>query len=286
MVKKKTDKKTVKKKVRKATASKPDLRDERDIAMDFSTKVYKKFDKVVKAIVLFGSTTKDSSVGSSDIDIIIIIDDASVVWDQELIAWYREELSKIAASEIYKKELHITTVKLTTWWSDLVKGDPTLVNVLRYGEALIDIGGFFTPLKALLQQGRIKSTPEAIQYALERAPMHFQRSRLAELGSIEGLFWAMVDSSQAALMSAHVMPPSPEKIPDDLKKTFVDKRLLKMKYIDWYKDLYDMHKKIDHGQLSTLKGVEIDEWQNRTEEFIKVMSKLVQDIFKRRNKKN
>ena len=252
-----------------------DLKSDKDIAMDFSVKVYRQFDKIVKAIVLFGSSAKNSATPNSDIDLIIIIDDAAVQWDQELIAWYREELGKIVEANRYKKELHINTVKLTTWWSDLMKGDPTILNVLRYGEAMVDIGGFFNPLKSLLIQGRIKSTPEAVYMALNRAPAHFMRSKMAELGSIEGLFWAMVDSAQAALMSAQVAPPSPEEIPLMLKETFVENKMLKMDYVIWFRDLYAIHKQIDHREITDLKGVEIDKWQARTEEFIGVMTRLV-----------
>ncbi|MEM3074914.1 MAG: nucleotidyltransferase domain-containing protein [Candidatus Pacearchaeota archaeon] len=256
----------------------PDLKTDKEIAMDFAVKAYGKFDKLIKAIVLFGSTTKETATSTSDIDIIIIIDDASINWDQELIAWYREELGKLAALNRYKKEIHITTTKITTWWGDLMKGDPTIINILRYGEALIDIGGFFNPIKALLLQGRIHSTYEAIFMALQRAPQHFQRSKLSSLNSIEGLFWCMVDSSQAALMAANVMPPSPEHIPLDLKETFVDKGMLKINYVSWFRDLLVLHKRIAHGEIRELKGNEISEWQDKTEEFMRVMAKLVDGL--------
>ena len=49
------------------------LKRETDIAMDFATKVYKTFNKIVKSIILFGSTMKQSAGAGSDIDIIIII---------------------------------------------------------------------------------------------------------------------------------------------------------------------------------------------------------------------
>ena len=136
------------------------LKSENDIAMDFAVKIYKKFDKIVKSIVLFGSSIKQNAVPGSDIDIMILIDDASIKWDQELIAWYREELEKIIQESPYKKSLHINTIKLTTWWEDLMRGDPVVLNILRYGEALIDAGGFFNPIKQLLIEGKIKSTPE------------------------------------------------------------------------------------------------------------------------------
>lgn len=254
------------------------LKDESEIAMDFAARVYKKFDKMVKSIILFGSAVKQTSSVGSDIDIIIVIDDASIKWDQELIAWYREELGKILRANPYKKDLHVNTIKLTTWWEDLMRGDPVIINILRYGEPIIDLAGFFEPLKYLLVNGKMKSTPEAIYNCLQRAPMHFARSKASELNSIEGLYWAMVDSAHAALIAAGIPPASPEHIPVDLKETFVNSGRLKMKYAIWYRDLLVLHKKIAHREIQDLKGVEIDDWQEKTEEFIKVMAQLVSDI--------
>ncbi|MBA7605872.1 hypothetical protein ES703_13007 [subsurface metagenome] len=256
------------------------LRTESTIAMDFATKVYKRFNKIIKSVVLFGSTTKQTSVAGSDIDIIIIIDDVSINWDQELIAWYRQELDNILKSNPYKSSLHINTIKLSTWWGDLMRGDPVVINVLRYGEAMIDLAGFFEPLKFLLIKGKIKSTPEAIYSCLQRAPSHIVRSKVSELNAIEGLYWAMVDSAHAALIALNVLPPSPEHVPINLKETFVNAGKLKMKYVVWYRDLLLLHKKISHGEIRDLKGVEIDAWQEKTEEFLKVMAKLVNEIIK------
>lgn len=258
----------------------PTLRlvDERQIADDFAAKVYEKFNKIIKSIILFGSQTKHTSTSTSDIDIIILVDDANVAWDAELTSWYREELGKLISLNPYKTELHINTVRLTTWWQDMIRGDPVIINIIRFGEALIDFGGFFNPLKILLQQGKINSTPESIYTALQRAPGHLARSRAAELGSVEGLYWAMVDSAHAALMAAKQSPPSPEHIPIMLKELFVDHNILKMKYVIWYRDLYLLHRSIIHGEMRDVKGQEIDEWQQRAEEFVKVMTELVKNL--------
>ena len=253
------------------------LKDESEIAMDFAIKAYKRFDKIIKSIILFGSIAKKTAVSNSDIDIIAIIDDVSIKWTPELIAWYREELDKIIKSSPYSKSLHINTIKLSTWWEDLMKGDPVVLNVLRHGEAMIDFAGFFEPLKFLLIQGKIRATPESVYNCLQRAPTHLQRSKIAELNSIEGLYWAMVDSAQAALIAANVSPPSPEHVSQYLKETFVNENRLNMKYVVWYRDLLILHKKISHGEISNLKGVEIDDWQDKTEKFLDEMIRLVKE---------
>lgn len=257
------------------------LLDERKIAMDFAAKVAEKFDKLVKSVILFGSTTKQTRTTGSDIDIIIIVDDAYVKFDQQLIAWYREELGKVISANPYKRELHINTVKLTTWWQDLIRGDPVVINVIRYGESLIDFGGFFRPLKILLQEGKIKPSPEAIYTALQRAPQHLMRSHQSEMAAVEGLYWAMVDSAHALLMAAKISPASPEHISIFLKENFVDKGLLNMKYVIWYRDIYVLHRKIAHGELNDIKGVEIDDWQEKTETFIRTMAELIDKIAER-----
>ena len=258
------------------------LKKETDIAMDFALKAYKKFDKMVKSIILFGSTAKQTAVTGSDIDIIILIDDASINWDQELIAWYREELEKLIKSNPYQNALHINTVKLSTWWEDLMRGDPIVVNILRYGEPMIDMAGFFNPLKALLIKGKIKSTPEAIYSALQRAPQHIARSKISELGAIEGVYWAMIDSAQAALITAGKIPPSPEHIPGMLKQTFVDSGMLKIDAVKAVKGIYTLHKSIAHKEISDIKGVEIDKWQETAEKFLSEMVRIIDSLLEKK----
>ena len=274
MAKQKTKKEKKKKAVKENLLNRT-LKNEKDIAMDFAMTVHNKFDRIIKASVLFGSQAKNTATKNSDIDIILIVDDAAINWDLELVAWYREELGKIISKNQYSRDLHINTVKLTTWWEDLMHGDPVVINILRYGEALIDSGGFFNPLKALLLQGKIHSTPEAVYAALQRSPAHIARSKSAEIGAVEGVYRSMIDSSQAALIAAGKLPPSPEHIPQLLIDTFVDKGMLKMDYVTMVKDIYILHKSITHGQITNVKGVEIDTWQDKAEKYLLEMTRLI-----------
>ncbi len=263
---------------RSRAESSREIDSKRDVAADFAVKVHKKFDTIIKATIFFGSQAKHTAKPGSDTDIVIIVDDVSINWDLELIAWYREELGKLISAQRYSKELHIVTIKLSTWWNDLLHGDPVVINIIRYGEALIDLGGFFNPLKALLVQGKIHSTPEAVYNALQRAPMHLARSKYAEVGAIEGIYWCFVDSAQAALMTIGRLPPSPEHITAMLKKSFVDKKMLKMDYIIWYRDIFALHKSIMHREIKEIRGVQIDMWQERAEQFMKKMAEIIDQL--------
>lgn len=257
---------------------------EKDIAMDFAEKVQKRFDRMIKASILFGSQAKNTATVSSDIDIILIIDDASINWDLELIAWYREELGKLIAAQKYPRDLHVNTIKLTTWWQDLLIGDPVVINVIRYGEALIDSGGFFNPLKVLLLQGKVRSTPEAVYNALQRVPTHLARSKLAILNSIEGVYWTMIESAQAALITAGKLPQSPEHVPQMLKTTFVETNMLKIDRVRELREIYVLHKGIMHQEVKEVKGSEIERWQDIAESFMLEMTKIIDQLLEAREK--
>jgi len=251
---------------------------EREIASDFAMKVYGEFDQMIKSIVLFGSSAKKVSTPDSDIDIIIIIDDVSVKWDNELIGWYRDELGKIIQKNPYAKALHINTVKLSTWWDDMMRGDPVVLNVLRYGDALVDFGGFFNPLKVLLKEGKIRSTPESIYTLLQRAPGHMTRAKQSMLATVDGLYWTMVDSAHAALIAADVMPSSPEDVPKTLMETFVRSKKLHKKFVGYYEEVHGVAKDIVHGNLTSIRGKDLDNWFAITDEFLGEMARLVDTL--------
>jgi len=258
---------------------------ERDIAYDFALKVNKFFDKFIKSVVLFGSSAKGSSKSSSDIDIVIIIDDVSIIWDAELIAWYREELAKLLQLNPYVKPLHINSVKLSTWWRDLMKGDPVVLNVIRFGDALIDYGGFFGPLKILLKNGEIKSTPEAIYTLLQRSPAHLARSRQAILSAVDGFYWTMLDSAHAVMIASDITPASPEEISRVLMDNFVRSGKLNKKYVEYYDEVHAVAKDISHGKVAHVKGKIIDEWLENSESFLNEMAGLVKEIIEEKSKK-
>ena len=251
-----------------------------DIAYDFATKVYKNFKEVVKSVVLFGSVPKKEAKAKSDIDLIVIIDDCTIEWDQELIAWYREELAKLIAKEKYAKDLHVNTVTLSTFWEELKAGEPLVINVLRYGEALIDFGGFFNPLKILLAKGRIRPSPEAVFTTMKRAPDHLGRARGAILGSVEGFYWATVDAAHAALMAVNEIPPSPEHVSEMLNEKFVNKKMLNKKYVDYYEEIRKIAKEIIHGDVTEVDGRKVDDLKNKAEEFVKVLRDLTMILIK------
>ena len=254
------------------------LSNEHDIAADFANKVYKHIGKPIKSIILFGSAAKGVSAPKSDIDVVIVIDDASIEWDDELVAWYREELGNLIKANPYTKPLHINTVRLTTWWQEMMRGEPVVLNIIRWGVPLVDFGGFFSPLKHLLAQGRLKGTPEMIYITLGRAPAHMIRSKISMLNSLEAVYWAFVDASHSALIAAKHSPPSPEHIPAAMREALVETRIISKKYLDWYKELYFLTHRALRGEITDVKGEIVQVWRDRADEFIREMAIAVKKL--------
>jgi uncharacterized protein (UPF0332 family) len=167
----------------------------------------------------------------------------------------------------------------------MMRGDPVVINVLRYGDALIDFGGFFNPLKILLRDGKIKATPESIYTLLQRAPSHMIRANQSMLAVMDGLYWTMVDSAHAALIAAKVMPSSPEEIAQVLTETFVNSGKLNKKFATYYEEIHGIAKEIIHGKLASIEGKTLDESFEKADNFLREMARLVDEIIDKEKKK-
>jgi len=243
------------------------------VGYKFAGEVFNLFPGLIKAVVLFGSVAKAVPSLKSDIDILIIVDDTSIMPERKFIDWYNLELAHLVRK--HDPRLHITTVILTTFWENILVGEPVAINVLRYGVPLIDTG-YFEPLQFLLAAGRIKPTKEAIYTAITRAPWHLTRANTRILAGITDLYWVMIDSAHAALMAYGKVPPSPEHIEKMLMETFVNKKLLNRKYVNYYREIWKTAKAIVHGEILRGNGVDFDRYRTMAKNFEAVMKKLIE----------
>ncbi len=243
-----------------------------DSAYKFAKKIFDEFPGLIKSVVLFGSVYKQTVKKGSDIDVLVIFDDTKVKPMRRFIDFYNLKILSLI-NEIDTR-LHVNTVTLTTFWENVKAGEPVAINVLRNGIALIDTG-YFEPLQILLREGRIRPTPEAIYNCLTRVPGHLTRANSRLLATVIDLYWVALDSAHAALMAYDVVPPSPEKVYDLLMKTFVEKKLLKRKYAEFYREIWSTAKAIIHGELLKISGVDLDRYREMAEDFGGKMKELV-----------
>jgi len=250
-------------------------------AEKFSLAIRKELGDFVKAIVLFGSAARatehglkpDKSLHEHDIDVLIIINDLTMVLTQEVTEAYRVITENTAAK--ISRRLHITTMKLTSFWDYMRNGDPVAVNMLRDGVPLHDVG-IFEPLQMLLFQGRIRPTKESIWNYYARAPATLANANWHILQAALDLYWAVIDAAHAALMKVGEIPPSPSHVADLLEQRLVKPGLIAKRYADAMRFFYELSRKITHREIRDIPGKKFDEYRTLAEDFVNAMKKVIE----------
>lgn len=247
-----------------------------DLARKFATILYKEFGTFIKAIILFGSTLKSPERISpkKDIDILVILDDVTVQFSKEVVETYRI-ISEKAIADTAPDRLHVQSMKFTAFWEYARVGDPVAINILRNGLALVDTG-FFDPLQALLDQGRIRPSDESIYTYFTMAPASILRSKQHLLTAVVDLYWATIDAAHAALMRLGEIPPTPDHVADLLERKLVAKKHVSKKYANIMRKLYFVYKKIVHREVQHISGKQYEEYLKLAEKFINGMKKYIE----------
>ncbi len=247
-----------------------------ETARKFAKKVYKEFGTFIKGIILFGSSTKAPQSLKKDIDILIILDDITVKFSRELVETYRIITEKCIA-DVDPDRLHIQSMKFTQFWEYVRVGDPVAINIIRSGVALVDTG-FFDPLQALLDQGRIRPSAEAIYTYFTMAPASLHRSKQHLLTATVDLYWAAIDAAHAALMKVGEVPPTPEHVADLLERKLVARRYISRKYANIMRRLYKVYKQIVHRDIKEISGKQYDDYKKQAEYFVEGIKKRIGKI--------
>lgn len=250
-----------------------------------------KFEKYVVSYVLAGSFFRGDA-NPNDIDVYVVIDDTDVkkMSRFELRDKLRAIISGMGfeASHVtgVQAQFHIQTYILTDFWDALKDANPVIFTLLRDGVPLYD-RGVFMPWKLLLQMGRIKPSPEAIDMNMDVGEKLIQRIKqklLSVLG--EDLFYAVMNPSQAALMLYGLTPPTPKETVKLMDEIFVKReKLLERKYIDVLEKIRKSFKDVEHGKLQSITGREVDELVKDAEDYLKRLQKLFNQIEKKETDK-
>lgn len=252
-------------------------RDELVIAYRFARRTHKEFGDFLKAIVLFGSTAKHTVGRHGDIDLLVVVDDVTVTPSQELVEAYRIITEKLV-TEISTR-LHITTIKLSTFWEYIRAGDPIGMNILRDGVALLDTG-FFDPLRALLIRGRIRPSEEAVWTYFARAPRTLHNAKWHVLQAVIDMYWSVIDAAHAALMMLGETPPSPDHVAALLQEKLIRPNHMHRKYAATVNKFYVLQKRIMHREIREMKGAEFDALFTEAQEFVEKVDELINKRFK------
>nr|MBC8494613.1 nucleotidyltransferase domain-containing protein [archaeon] len=247
----------------------------------------KKFEKYIVSYVLAGSLVQGRATPQSDIDVFIVIDDTDV--KKMTRAELKDKLRAIIigmgldAGKMtgIENKINIQVYILTDFWENIKEANPIIFTFLRDGVPFYD-RGIFMPWKQLLQMGRVKPSPEAIDMFKSTGDQMIQRIKfkLRDIG-MEDLFYATLTPSQAAIMLFGIAPPTPKETPEVLMDVFVKKeKLLEKSYVDILQKIIDVRKDLEHGTRKEVSGALIDELLTGAEKYMKRLNKLFKQIEK------
>jgi len=252
--------------------------------------VLDRFEKYIVAYVLGGSVVQGKATKESDIDVFVVIDDTDV--KKMSRAELKDKLRAIitgmsdeAAQQVgVKNKLNIQVYILTDFWENVKQANPVIFTFLRDGVPLYD-RGIFMAWKQLLEMGRIKPSPEAIDMFMNTGEEMMKKvdKKLKEIG-MEDFFWATVTTSQAAIMLYGLPPPTPKETPETLREIFVEKEgFLEHDDVDTVAEVLDVRKDLEHGKKQRVTGAEVDELKAMTESYLDKSRELFEQIQESKN---
>jgi uncharacterized protein (UPF0332 family)/predicted nucleotidyltransferase len=254
-----------------------------EIVTRFSKEITKELDQLVKSVVWFGSAVRrhfsegkhslrDEALFGSDIDVLIVLDDMISVLNPEVITAYRVITEKTAAK--ISKRLHITTMPLTKFWDYSSKGDPILINMLRDGTAVYDVG-CFGMAKKLLESKKIRPNKEIVWIYLGRGPMSIANAHWNMKEAALDLYWAVFDSAHSALLHYGIVPDTPEQLIPLMRHHLVGKRLLDKKQLSVVSEFMNLGKMIMAGELTKISGDHYDRYRKEADQFLHTVKGII-----------
>ncbi len=251
--------------------------------------VLKKFEKYIVCYVLGGSLVQGRATPKSDIDVFIVIDDTDV--KKMTRAELKDKLRAIIigmgidAGKMtgIENKINIQIYILTDFWDNIKEANPVIFTFLRDGVPFYD-RGIFMPWKQLLQMGRVKPSPEAIDMFMHSGDQFLERVsyKLTEIAT-EDFFWATLTPTQAAIMLYGMPPPTPKETPEVLREIFVHKeKLFEEQYVAILERILQTRKDIEHGDKKFVTGKEIDSLLDDSKKYLKRLNELFKQIEERK----
>ncbi len=250
--------------------------------------VLRKFEKYVVSYILAGSLVRGKAIKTSDVDVVIIIDDTDVKRMSRLelkeklrgiIYSYIMEASELAG---VKNKLSPQIYIMTEFWESVKDAHPVIFTFLRDGVPLYDRGTFM-PWKLLLKMGKLKPSPEAIDMFMSMGDKMAEivKRRLLDL-VIGDIYWGVITPSQALLMLYGLPPPTPRETISEMRKVFYEQeKMLEKRYIDILEKIVSFYKDFEHEKVKEVSGKQVDEFLKESTDYLKRLKELREQIEKR-----
>ncbi|MEK6854826.1 MAG: nucleotidyltransferase domain-containing protein [Nanoarchaeota archaeon] len=235
----------------------------------------------VATYAIGGSLVRGTADKTSDVDTFVIIDDTDVKRMSRI-----ELLEKLRGKIIYefvkeatllagvKNILNVQVYLLTDFWQSVKDAQPVMFTFIRDGVPLYDKGTFI-PWKRLLQMGRIKPSPEAIDLYMKEGERTEEIVKRRLMDAMVDIYFGVVTPTQAMMMLAGSAPPVPKTIVSEVKEVLVDReKVMSHKELSTLEKVVKLYKDYEHGKLKEIPGKEIDSLLEESREYSKKMKEL------------
>jgi predicted nucleotidyltransferase/uncharacterized protein (UPF0332 family) len=249
--------------------------------------VLRKFEKYVASYVAGGSLIRGTAGKDSDVDVFVIIDDTDVkrMPRIELLEKLRgiiyDYIREATALAGVKNILNVQVWLMTDFWQRVKDAEPVAFTFIRDGVPVYDRGTFL-PWKLLLQMGKIKPSPEAIDMFMKSGDQTDDLVNRRLMDSMVDVYLGVLTPSQALIMLYGSAPPTHKETPKVMKDIFVDKeKMLKSSDIKTLEKAVELYRNYEHGKLKKFSGKEVDEFLKESKEYVKMLKELRKKIEKR-----
>ncbi len=248
-----------------------------------------KFEKYVVVYAGAGSWLRGEK--SNDFDVFVVIDDTDVkrmprfqVKDQltKIIWQMAREVSALTGINI-----HIQVYLLTDFWDALKDAHPVMFTFLRDGVPFYD-RGIYSAWKELLKLGKIRPSPEAIDMHMNVGTQLIERAKKIFTDIVvNDIYSAVLSPSQAILMLKGFNPTTPKETVRMFKSVLLEKeKIVSKKDVDTLEETIGLFKKIEHDKSFEIKGKDLDRLIKNSEDYLKNIKKIFEEISESRTKES
>jgi len=250
------------------------------VSVIHKTLVMRKFDKYVASYVVFGSLVRGTADATSDVDVFVVIDDTDVKRMPRLqlldrlrgmIYDYIREATALAGVQ---NLLNVQVWLLTDFWERVKDAEAVAFTAIRDGVPMHDRGTFL-PWKLLLQMGKIRPSPEAVDKFMKSGDQTEALYKRRMLDAMVDIYYGVVTPVQALMMLAGHAPPVPKTIVKEVREALVEKeKIMSLQDLKVLEKAVTYFKDYEHGKLKTIPGKDLDVFYAEFESFNKTMKEL------------
>lgn len=237
------------------------------------TLVLRKFEKYVASYFVGGSLVRGTADKTSDVDTFVIIDDTDVKRMprlqllEKLRGMIHDYIREATALSGTKNILNVQVSLLTDFWDRVKEAEPVAFTFIRDGVPMYDRGTFL-PWKLLLQMGKIKPSPEAVDKFMKYGEQNEGLVTRRMIDAMVDIYWGVVTPTQALMMLTGHAPPAPKHMVADVKKILVDKeKVMSSNELKFLEKVIKYYKDYEHGTLKTIPGKDVDELLHESKKY-------------------